>query len=220
MNSMNPVRNEFFGVAARRAGSISAALLIIFTLWAGTANATLIGDTVTVGHEGPMGGATPPSTFAVADGTSDIYTFYWSYPYAYQVNVEADSIYVTFDYLPGSGTWADEGYSCSFTPPFECGPVPVSFNGLVVSGLNDSSGNVLQNVLVSSNMVGWDSSRLAFGSDYVMFDWKGLSFDPSIYLTATLDFGSASVPEPGSLGLMLAAISMLGFVPRRRKLNA
>ena len=220
MKKMKPCHRESFGVAARLAGSITTALWIACTMWAGTVNATLIGDTVTVGHEGPMFGATPPATFPVEAGTSDIYTFYWSYPYAYQVNVEADSIYVTFDYLPGSGTWAADTMSCSDVWPFECGPVPVTFNGLVVSGLNDSSGNVLQNVVVSSNMVGWDSSRLAFGSDYVMFDWKGLSFDPSIYLTATLDFGSASVPEPGSLGLMLAGISMLGFVPRRRKRNA
>ena len=182
-------------------------------MWAGTANATLIGDTVTVGHEGPMMGAPPPSFFPVVVGTSDIYTFYWS-------NVEADSIYVTFDYLPVSATWAAETMSCVATWPFDCSSVPLSFNGLVVSGLNDSSGNVLQNVVVSSNMVGWDSSRLAFGSDYVMFDWKGLSFDPSTYLTATLDFGQASVPEPGSLGLMLAGISMLGFAPRRRNREA
>ena len=211
-----------------------------FTMWMGAANATLAGDTVTVGHYAPDSttlqiGATPPSSFTVEAGTTDIYTFYNSYPFGYLVNVEADSILVDFNYLSdAAGAWADESQSCSFVPPLGCSAVPMSFNGLGVSDLNDSTGNALQGVLIDTNMAGWDTSRLSFGSDYVQFDWKGLSFTsdiwsdwthtslvtPATYFNATLDFGQApitAVPEPETYAMLLAGLGLLGFMGQRRK---
>jgi hypothetical protein len=215
----------------RISGYIAVALCAPFTMWAGTVYATLIGDTVTVGHYAPdtttpPPGATPPASLTVEAGTADVYTFYNSYPFGYRVNVEAASILVDFNYLFGAaGTWADSYsglpicttiYDCTFPT------IPMSFNGLGVSGLNDSSGNALQGVTVDTNMASWDTSRLSFGNDSVLFDWKGLSFDNTTYFNATLDFGQAggvisAVPEPETYAMLLAGLGLIGFSARRRK---
>ncbi|MCR4302997.1 MAG: PEP-CTERM sorting domain-containing protein [Gallionella sp.] len=236
------------GFMARISSYIGIALCAASTMWMGTAHATLVGDSVTVGHYAPDSTtALQSSSFTVEAGTTDIYTFYNSYPFGYQVNVEANSILVDFDYLhDATGTWEDSTSISTFTGVPPCGlygcssytetitVIPYSFNGLGVSGLNDSSGNALQGVTVDTNMAGWDSSRLSFGSDYVQFDWKGLSFTsniwtdwtqttlatPATYFNATLDFGQApitAVPEPETYAMLLAGLGLLGFMGQRRK---
>ncbi len=208
-------------------GRIAAAIAAACITWVGPVNASLVGDIVTVGHYFPDGvsampGATPPSSFAAAAGNADLYTFYNSYPFGYTVNVEAASILVDFSYViqPGlTATWEHETSICVF--PAGCSTVPASFNGLRVSDLNDSTGNALQSVLVTTNMSGWSTSRLSFGNDSVQFDWRGLSFDRDTRLTATLEFGSvtAPIPEPETYAMLLAGLGLLGFAARRRKLK-
>jgi len=209
----------------RITGYLATALCVVATMEAGTANASLVGDEVTVGHYAPDNatpwtylGASAPATFVVQAGTADIYTFYASYPFGYQVNVEASSILVDFSYLFGAAaTFPASSETCSFVPPFPCTTVPMSFNGLGVSGLDDSSGNPLQSVDVDTNMGGWDSStRLSFGTDHVLFDWKGLSFDNSTTFSAVLNFATP-VPEPETYAMLLAGLGLLGCAFRRRK---
>lgn len=207
-------------------------LCAVATLGAGAAHATLVGDTVTVGHYTPdlvtpmPGAVSPPSTFVVTDGSADLYTFYWSYPFGYRVNVEAGSIQVDFSYIIGDGETATWSYPVitSCMPLVGCTESPGSFNGLAVSGLDDSSGNPLQGVQVATNMAGWNASRLSYGDDYVRFDWQGLSFTRDTYLNATLDFGQATppapVPEPGIYALLGLGLGLLGWTGRRRKRQA
>ncbi len=202
--------------------------------WPIAASATLIGDQVTFGHYTPdtstlsgIIGVYPSATTTVAEGDSDQTTVYFSYPYTYLIDTEADSIYVDYSYLiiPGdSGTWWNTSTSCQWNgdfTSFDCVDVPVAFNGLRVSDLDDSSGNPLVNVTVDTNMAGWDNSRLSFGADDVWFNWAGLSFDSGTYLNAQLEFGggngSAQVPEPATLLLLGGGMAM--FAAMRKKLG-
>lgn len=208
------------------------ALAIGLCIGAGTAEATLIGDAVTVIHyEDPNGsvidvGTSPLPTTVTADA-SDAVIAYGSFPWGYRVNIGADNILVDYNYLSGaSGTWWDTYTTFVFNPSPELVTNPITFNGLKVSDLNDSSGNPLQGVTVDTNMAGWDTSMLSFGPDYAFFDWKGLSFNDSTFFYATLDFagapinggnGSTSVPEPSTLLLIGSGLAGLGAW---RKLSA
>lgn len=209
----------------RTAGYI--ALAMAFCMGAGTAEATLIGDDVTVIHDATPDssliqvGTSPLPTTVTADD-SDTVIAYGGFPYGYKVNVGADNILVDYNYLfDASGTWWDSYTTFVFDPFPNLITNPITFNGLRVTDLDDSSGNALQGVTVDTNMAGWNTSMLSFGSDYAYFDWKGLSFNNATYFNATLDFtratsggGSTSVPEPSTL--LLIGSGLAGFGAWRR----
>jgi hypothetical protein len=108
-------------------------------MWIGRADASLVGDTVTIDHLFPdnatsLNGDGWPASVVVEAGIGDMATFYFGYPYAYNVNVEASSIIVDYNHLQGAAdTWPDNCFlfSCEF------GAV-VTFDGLSVSNLNDN----------------------------------------------------------------------------------
>ncbi len=184
--------------------------------------ATLIGDTVNANHFYPddQSGGTHPATIVVQAGTADLISNLNS---AYTVNIEASEILVSFQ-----SAWPAGFYSSFGT---------ADFNGLIISGLNDSSGYSLSGVTINTNMtstytlisttprtfgyIPWDSNeRLEFGADYVKFNWEGLQYDRNTYFNASLEFAPTinPVPEPGTivlLGLGIAGIAVYG----KRRMN-
>ena len=167
-------------------------LVLIF---AGSAGASLIGDIVTVEHKTNSRTIFGPQDTVVTDGTADTVAV-MTPSHNYDVNVDAYSINVDFV------------SNLSWSPIY-------NFNGLVVSSLDDSSGNSLQGVSIDTNMSGWDASRLAFTDDQVLFNWRALSFTTDTYFNASLDFGQNPVPIPGAVWLL--GSGLLGLAAVRRK---
>ena len=155
---------------------------------AGTSNATLIGDSVLVEHYFPNLSTTFDSSIntSVTAGDSDKVMIGWEY---YYVNMEADRILIDFGV---TGTW--NNYT------------PITFNGLVVSDLDDSSTNPLTMVTTDTNVKGWDDTRLLMGDDSIGLNLAGLSVTPESYLYASLDFSAIEgLMQP----LLLASEGML-----------
>ena len=180
----------------RRLLVLGAVMLIL--VMAGSAGASLIGDTVTVAHVYGTTNLYGPQDTVVAAGDGDVVAVYIGGTHEYNVNVEAYSINTIFTV---NLAWSNRP----------------SFNGLVVGSLDDSSGNPLQGVTIDTNMSGWDVSRLYYSDDQVKFNWKGLSFTTDTYFNASLDFGQNAVPIPGALWLLGSGLLGLVAVRRRQK---
>ncbi len=165
--------------------------VILFLTFAGNAGASLVGDTVTIEHKTDSTAIFGPADTVVAEGPADtvaVITYFNSKPYHnYDVNVDAYSINVDFT--------LNSKWSSYYT-----------FNGLVVSNLDDSSGNSLQGVEIDTNMSGWDDRLLAFTNDQVSFNWRGYDFTTGTYFNASLDFGQNTVPIPGAVYLLGAGL--------------
>ena len=166
----------------------------------GNASASLIDDQVTAQHYY----GTYTSTLGIATVTADSSDAMTPVFYddvrkvdftVYSVDVNADSFFVDFHMRGG---WNE-----------------AAFNGVLVDGLDDSTSQGLQGVFVTTNMSGWESSRMTFDSNSVWLNWAGLySFDENTYFRVDLDF--ATVPEPATM--LLFGIGLLGLAGVNRKL--
>lgn len=160
---------------------------LLACLFAGTANAGLIGDTVHIAHNWSSLGSEiySPMDVLVQNGSGDLANVSPHY------SVDVDDLSVFVDYSQ-TATWSTG-----------------TFNGLVISNIDST----LSDFVVSTNFVGWDNSRFTYSNDSLMFNWSGLSFTGNT--TFRLDFSdgnSSQVPEPESillLGLGLAGIFSL-----------
>ena len=110
-------------------------LLTFYMLFEVNANATLIGDTVFIGHK-YRDVFYSSDTIVVEEGDSDL----WTYSTVYNVNIESNKVFVDF--------------IISYMSHFGGNPVPTmpspSFNGLVISDLD--YGAPLIGVNVETNM--------------------------------------------------------------------
>lgn len=66
----------------------------------------------------------------------------------------------------------------------------------------------------SSNMDGFNASRISFDHDSVAVNWAGLTFNGSTRVVLNVDSGT--VPEPASYALVAVALAGLGLAKRRR----
>ncbi len=173
---------------------VRALAVLAITGLAGVTNASLIGDEIRIDHYFP-----DLSTFnsgfsrTVTAGTADEVLLVS----AYSVNPEADRILINQPIDPG---WS-----------------VATFNGLVVDGLNDSSGGLLEGITVETDIANWSDSRLSFDTDTIWLNfYRGEGLGPG-FVNLILDFGRVeSVPAPATLGLFGLGLAGLGYSRRKR----
>lgn len=153
------------------------------------ARAGLIGDTVTYSHFYPdSSSAFWQSGATITAGNSDLLDAAGMYT----IDGEDSSIALDFTTI---GSWTVS-----------------AFNGFAVTGIDD----LINSVTVSTNMAGWDNSRLTFGAGEIWANFAGLSIDTNSYLTLNVN-STSSVPDSGSM-LALVGFALVGFAGLRRKI--
>lgn len=170
-----------------RALIVAAGLLL-----ASTANAGLIGQTVTFSllHPGPNGSASGSATGEIADGT----TFGPLY---------IGQITATFS---DSGILFAGQECCQFVPD-------VYYR---VSGADLGITGVLLNS-AASNQPGLTQQRISFDANNIYVNVGGLVLAPEYRFMLDVDFANeGEVPEPGSIALLGAAAAGMALARRRR----
>ena len=160
-----------------------------------TAHATLIGDTITMQHFFPTYGTPLGSILmtVVSAGTGDVFTQGSNYT----ANPEATGIQVRFLRI------------AAFTS--------TPFNGLVVTEIDDT----IFGVTVSTNLVGWDNSRISFDAHSVSANFQQLGFTADSFFDVFFQItpGTNPTPDTGTTAALLG-VSLLGLFALRRKLGA
>lgn len=118
--------------------------------------------------------------------------------------ITADDTSITFDYSVATapGVWSASGLSLA----------PTIYNGIAI---NLISGSPFTSVTIdpSTNMAGFDASRLSFTGSQIQIDWQNLPFDNTTIVK--LDIGTT--PEPSSWVLLGCGLVMLGATRQRAR---
>lgn len=88
-----------------------------------------------------------------------------------------------------------------------------AFNGLVFTSpaFSNVSGVTVNG---STNLAGFDGSRVSIVGDELRLNWSGLSYDTNTVVA--LDFSSAAIPEPSAWAMMILGLGFVGAAFRRR----
>ncbi len=102
---------------------------------------------------------------------------------------------------------------------------PAVFNGFQITETGGSPVTITGVSLdPSSNLTGFDASRISFDAKDVFANFQSLSFTPSSKVTLDLSFAPAAVPEPApALTFAVAALGLGGLMvvaARRKKASA
>jgi hypothetical protein len=105
----------------------------------------------------------------------------------------------------------DKSLLIDFTRTIE--RIPMSFNGIMLSGFN----SILTNVTVDTNNQDWDNSRLYFGEHFVAFNLAKMTTQNGQHLYANFDFKPVSTPEPASMLLFGLGGLAMAVLKKRKK---
>lgn len=147
------------------------------------AQASLIGSTIFLSHRFPDDTSVVEGHFVmVQSGSADSQLF----GSVYTANPESHQLLIDFIRQVSFANDPFHGHVAEFIP------IPI------------------QGVIVDTNLVGWDDSRLAFNQSSVRFNWAGLSTQQlgSTHFYATLSFDQSQnvIPEPSTLVLFALGI--------------
>ena len=178
---------------------IGLLVLLSFIGWTGNVGATLIGDTVTIRHDFSDVGSTiggGPFDVLVQAGLGDLTQPYFPNSNWYSVDVEASSFSVLYGRAP---SWSS-----------------AIFNGLIISDMDwiGAPGSIV-GVNVSTNLAGFDNSRVTFTADSVSINWQSLSFAAGTRWDIDL-ITTHSVPVPATLILFGLGLAGLGWSNRKK----
>ncbi len=181
-------------------------LLAIVSMFAcSLAYATLIGDTVIVSLQSPLGTSSFSTSMVGQTGTGDQTSL--GVPH-FIADIEGSMFCVSNTSLVSSVSFSNTGV----------------FNGLVVSGIDET----ITGFSIVTNLVGWDNSRLTFDANSFSADFRGLSFLPGVETMTTeglvdLEYAiwcatPVKSPDAGSSAALLAVgLLGLGVISRRLK---
>jgi hypothetical protein len=109
-------------------------------------------------------------------------------------------------------------FATSINIPTHIDWAPETFNGYVIAEVGPSPSMITGVSLDSTNVSGFDSSRLTFDATDVFMNFQGINTKSDSFVTADVTFAPTAAPEPASLTLMgLGAAGLLGYGWRRRK---
>ena len=174
------------------------------------AAAAALACAVAVGYSAPasaalLDGQTIQLTYVFPDSSTN-----FEGPFDYTVGTSPDRVF--FGLVSANVSDTNITASMDFSGSFN----NTSFNGI---RLHDFYGTVASFtsafVNVSSNVAGFDNSRVTFDADNVYLNFRGLNV--SGHNVFSVDINGGAVPEPATWAMMIIGFGAAGSMIRRRK---